>query len=143
MAATAAASTPMAGTAVTAGTGAMSLGEPVIGTLGDYGNYHVTQGSVQGVLEIAPPASVGGIIADDSSIRVFPNPVTTTLFVDRPDDSADAYLSIYTDAGQMVLRAILSEAHQGIDVASLTPGIYLLTVNAGSNSQFTTKLIKY
>lgn len=137
------AESPMAGTAVSSGRAAISVGEPVVGTSGNYGSFHLTQGNVQGVIEIADPASVDDILNDNIGIRVYPNPVRTSLNIDRVGEAGEAVLTLYSDTGALSLLTPLTAPHHEIDASSLAPGIYILTIDAGSEIIFTTKIIKH
>ena len=65
--------------------------------------------------------------SSSGSIRFFPNPATTTLFVEGPDAEE---VEIFSVDGRPVLRAIASTA--GINISSLAPGAYYVRATARS-----------
>lgn len=73
-------------------------------------------------------------------LQVYPNPVTGRTFsIELNDLSAGRYdLRLYNNAGQFVLSQVISRNSTGSSVtvitlpATVVPGIYLLTVKAGS-----------
>ena len=58
-----------------------------------------------------------------SSVFVFPNPVSNTLYIHGVED--DAILEVYTLTG----KSVLNEKGTEIDVTSLNQGTYILRIN--------------
>ncbi len=132
---------PMAGSVAHAGPDAISLGEVIVGTSDDTG-YHLTHGHVQGILEVlASESSVSDINAQESHIRVYPNPVKAILNVDRVTEQKSV-LTLFSNSGASVLQTEITELHETIDASSLPLGVYILTISEDSNIVFTTKIIK-
>lgn len=137
---TASAEIPVAGTAVHVGS--ISVGEPIVGTSENVGGYHLTSGHVQGVLEVEMSgAEYIGI--DSNSISVYPNPVDAVLNIDRTGEPTQATLTLYAINGSVSLRRQLSEPHETVDASAISTGIYILTIDNGSKTIFTTKIIKH
>lgn len=143
VAATAMAEMPMVGTAVHAGTDAINVGEPIVGTSEMAGSYHMTHGHVQGIIEVAPSSSTENPGIDNSGILVYPNPVKAILNVDRAGEASESTLTLYANSGTVCLKKHLTEAHETIDATALPAGIYILTIDNGSETLFSTKIIKH
>jgi len=67
-------------------------------------------------------------LAENMGISMYPNPVNSKLYVSGLKYAAD--LEVYNSTGQRILAA----SGRSIDVASLEPGVYLLTVKSGKKS---------
>ena len=67
-----------------------------------------------------------------SFLKVYPNPSTTTLFIDSPVPLEKT--TVYTLAGTRVLTELLSQTKSKLDVSELAAGIYILELtNAKGN----------
>jgi hypothetical protein len=73
-------------------------------------------------------------------IRVFPNPVQETLYVES--DNEISVLDIYNAAGFPVLNIHLNNFENKVDVSHLPKGIYFVKVTLANKEGFTQKLIK-
>jgi hypothetical protein len=75
---------------------------------------------------------------ENAIINVYPNPVNDVLHL---DDERVKIFAIYSMEGVLLRDGVLSEDRL-IDVRSLTPGFYVLKLNAGINKGEIVKLIK-
>jgi len=65
-------------------------------------------------------------------IQVYPNPATDVLFVSAIDGLANNTIQVYNIAGDLVKTVFVeTSALSKIEVADLTPGMYLLEINKG------------
>ncbi len=69
----------------------------------------------------------------NKGIKLYPNPARNLIFMDRPEQNISVNLKIYDIAGACV-AAIHNFAGCQIDLNSLPPGKYLLTISGGKNS---------
>jgi serine protease AprX len=74
-------------------------------------------------------------------ILLYPNPATSTVNLQLPNDFEKASVLLYNNLGQQVLNAEISANSQSFSVSKLTSGIYFYKIMAGNISQ-TGKLIK-
>lgn len=74
---------------------------------------YVTSAATLGLVEVDP--------ASKTSFRIFPNPATTTVFVNLPDSQL---VEIFSVEGRVVLR--IPDSIGGIDVSGLESGAYFL-----------------
>lgn len=65
-----------------------------------------------------------------SEVNIYPNPASNRLNIDLPDNY-EGHVSIFDVSGRLVLMQEIRGAHQSLDVSSLVPGLYnvTLTVN--------------
>ncbi|WP_170110453.1 T9SS type A sorting domain-containing protein [Flavilitoribacter nigricans] len=104
-----------------------TAGEAVISTLSD-GDLTITQGFHQGTLQTTGlrglPLSV--------SYKIYPNPVTTELWLNLEGSDLDLQVAIYNAAGQPVgtFRKIKAAGHwkESFDLSRQTPGAYLVVI---------------
>jgi hypothetical protein len=75
---------------------------------------------------------------ENAIINVYPNPVNDVLHI---DDDRVRMFAIYSMEGMLLRSGVPSESRL-IDVRSLTPGFYVLKLNAGINKGEIVKLIK-
>lgn len=73
-------------------------------------------------------------------IRIFPNPVQETLFVES--DNEISVVTIFNAVGSPVLNIQPDNFENRVGVSFLTPGIYHVKVTLASGESFTQKLIK-
>ena len=64
----------------------------------------------------------------DYQIGLYPNPSNGKIRVDAPDKGD---IEVFNSLGQVVLRLKQSAEDEYLDVSSLSPGLYLLRLNAG------------
>jgi hypothetical protein len=78
-----------------------------------------------------------------SSIGIFPNPASSSLFVDLSDiDFMHADFYIHNSLGQEILRQETFDAIIKINLIDYSPGVYLLKIVAKSGIVYTHKFIK-
>ena len=65
---------------------------------------------------------------------VFPNPATNLIKVSFPSDVENAAVSVYNILGKEVLKSRVSSSQNGIDISSLSAGMYLVKINANNVS---------
>jgi hypothetical protein len=78
--------------------------------------------------------------ADAQVLQLYPNPATTTLYLDAPSEPAT--LTLYNAFGQMVHTGPV-HAGQGIDIAMLPPGVYLAVCTPVHGVPRSARLIKH
>jgi len=84
---------------------------------------------------VAPPRPA-------TDIRVFPNPVRRTLYVEGLQGQRRPLLaSLYDMTGQLLLSRVLSEDSFSIDVHSFSPGVYVLRLVNGYSVPLVTEKI--
>ncbi|MCB0662001.1 MAG: choice-of-anchor J domain-containing protein [Saprospiraceae bacterium] len=73
----------------------------------------------------------------DNTVRISPNPATNTLFIDTQNAGEQLDLEMFDLAGKRVLSFRGVENHQGINISSLSEGVYLLKMkgNFGNSTQ--------
>ena len=65
----------------------------------------------------------------ETPLKIFPNPTAGMLTIERTvQGNPNAHLTIYNSIGKIVFRSNLNIRLQTIDVSSLSPGIYILTI---------------
>lgn len=81
-------------------------------------------------------------LSGNTQVALFPNPARDVVTVTYPATTA-ARLAIYTTSGILVRRTALpaQRTQSTLDVSALTPGLYLLQLDAG-NTHATLKLLK-
>ncbi|GLB54211.1 hypothetical protein NBRC110019_32530 [Neptunitalea chrysea] len=77
-------------------------------------------------------APVLGIESNDyiKDIKIYPNPATSTIFVDWVDLSSDALIKIeiYNPIGQLVLETSLTQNNNQIDISHLSNNVYFMNI---------------
>ena len=94
-------------------------------------NMSVNLGVVSYCELITPPATGARIINQkttsvEESIRIYPNPVSSELIVERTNSNAKAVISLFNIVGQLVKQVDMQSKKQMINVAKLSKGLYLL-----------------
>jgi autotransporter-associated beta strand protein len=65
---------------------------------------------------------------DKNTIRIYPNPVTTELWIENEGVNIDDKVEIYNTLGQCVYTTTITAQKARIDVSALTSGMYTLKV---------------
>lgn len=132
------------GTALGSGNHAVIVGQPVAGQSVINSEYHLTHGSLQGLIEV----TTTGILNNASDIdmadnfRFYPNPTQGVLYIQRVSES-EATVDIVSDSGITVVSQSLSQQESAIDLSRLPAGIYFMTITNADNSRHTAKIIKH
>jgi len=77
----------------------------------------------------------------ENGFKIFPNPVSNTLYIKAFYENEPMSLGIYNVLGKVVLQKEITEANTDIDVTSLATGMYIISLKSNSTSK-TFKLIK-
>lgn len=75
------------------------------------------------------------------NVSFYPNPASTNVFIDIPNDNDDYILTVYNQMGQAILSRRL-QADTWFDISSLAGGVYIADVRS-TKGVYTQKLIKY
>jgi hypothetical protein len=75
--------------------------------------------------------------AQSDAVLIYPNPVTDKLTVNVPNNSQNTSLSLFDLSGRVVKNIKLSDGQTSatIEMGQANPGIYMLKVSDGSNTQ--------
>jgi hypothetical protein len=73
------------------------------------------------------------------SVKVYPIPATNTLSLILPSDEIIDHVCFYNKLGQLVLT---SHEKNIININSIVPGFYILTITTNTNSLYKTTFIK-
>lgn len=76
---------------------------------------------------------------NDSKVKLYPSPVASVLHVEGL--STGSTLSIFNTLGVKVAEQHITTVEEGLNVASLTPGVYYVVATEGKNS-YTRKFVK-
>lgn len=79
----------------------------------------------------------------NNSLKVYPNPLAETLFIELPEGQGNVKLKMQTSSGQMVWSKDFEEGTQKVkvEVPRLRPGIYLITCQTDLGV-FTSKILR-
>ncbi|MBV6460527.1 MAG: hypothetical protein HJHJAOHD_00642 [Flavobacteriales bacterium] len=88
---------------------------------------------------LAPTEEKENIIAENSLIKIYPNPAAEIVVVELPEDTM-LYISVYNSIGQLVLEKVTKNKVTNIDITNLPNGTYNVKAR-GDNIVFNTKLI--
>lgn len=72
------------------------------------------------------PAGVNDIVKDDSEVKVYPNPVTSMLFINA--DQNIKYVKLFNTSGQLILEQNQNSERSILNVGHLPHGEYILLV---------------
>lgn len=108
-----------------------TIGEPVIGTIGD--ETILTQGFQQSRLTVT---SIYELKTKKEQFTIYPNPVEFELFVKLENQTSDYELTLLDNLGTIVFtkKEELSKRPKSIDFSEVVPGIYYLRI-ANPNQQ--------
>ena len=83
-----------------------------------------TESPLESVLNNSPENHI-----DDTSFRIYPNPVSSILKIDLPKGFEEAEAKIFDLNGKLVVSAWVEEEKAEIDVSHLKQGVYLLQIS--------------
>ena len=70
-----------------------------------------------------------------SSVKVFPNPASNCLIVETDLDSySNTSVDIYDLQGRMVMKQLVAQNHQQLDISNLIGGNYIYVLNSNAKS---------
>lgn len=77
-------------------------------------------------------------------IRIYPNPVTSLLNIELPNNVSEqsVSISIYNTEGKMITVSTLSHSHNVIDVSDYFPGVYTVKISNNIKALYIDKFIK-
>lgn len=75
-------------------------------------------------------------------IKVFPNPMSETLFIQQPIANQSATVELYDVVGKRVISKTLSQADASIDVRTLSSGIYTCKIKTIDGRVATSMVVK-
>ena len=109
-------------------------------------NMSVNLGVVSYCELTTPPATGARIINQkttsfEESIRIYPNPVSSELIIERTSANAKAVISMFNIVGQLVKQVDMQSKKQMINVAKLSKGLYLLRMTDESGTVLKTDRI--
>ncbi|WP_430816953.1 T9SS type A sorting domain-containing protein [Carboxylicivirga sp. RSCT41] len=112
----------------------ISIGEPVIDLLSN-GNIKF----IQGFIPMKSTAIASDIEQPELSVQIYPNPVTSDIFIKGIDLSKGFSYSIIGTGGTIIEKKKLTQAR--IHASHLAPGSYIITI-FNNKSTYKQKLIK-
>ncbi len=118
-----------------------TVGEPVIGTL-SADKVVLSQGFQQGYIDV-PKTEVEAALA--KNVRLYPNPLKTTLFVELQEiPDGDCVVKCFDMAGHMVGEAQYdSDPRMSIDMSKLPQGAYFVKVFVDDSELINSRVVKY
>lgn len=88
------------------------------------------------------PLTVGVSKVQAMDFNMYPNPCTTQFSIDLKEDIS--YLSIFNITGQKVISIQnIEKGSINVDISSLTPGMYIVSLLGQNNQMISKKLIKH
>ena len=107
--------------------------------------YRLKQVDFDGVSEYSVVRPVDFDIIDSwtSSVNLYPNPLTNTLFVHLVEVEEIVDLSLFSISGQLLLEEKLAKEMSSIDISQLNAGSYFVRLVDKENTTHIQKLIKY
>ena len=118
-----------------------TIGETIVGTISNSSS--IDQGFWSGI-GLSNALSTEEIIVDNTTLAIYPNPVSTSFTIRIPD--IDNYtFSLFNSSGQKVVSQKVTAAPLGnrIDISSLAQGVYMLSLSIPeTNKTETFKIIK-
>ncbi|CAG0978420.1 hypothetical protein FLAV_01632 [Flavobacteriales bacterium] len=98
------------------------------------------QGDINGNGQrLAPSEEKENTIAENSLIKIYPNPAAEIVVVELPENTV-VHISVYSSIGQLVAEKVTKNSLTSIDITTLPTGIYNIKAR-GNNIVFNTKII--
>lgn len=111
----------------------ITVDNPVAATQGD--TYPYNQWNIQEGIIFSEDCSLGIEDANANQLRIYPNPVENTIFIQNQNGLDIESLSLFDTLGRKVMES--NDVADSIDVSNLTSGVYFLhiTTEHGSVTQ--------
>ncbi|TDD93829.1 FG-GAP-like repeat-containing protein [Flavobacterium cellulosilyticum] len=71
---------------------------------------------------------INKILIDDSTLKIFPNPVINKLTIETNLEKSSKNIMLYDMHGKLILNKVFSDATFEINLESLAKGVYLMTI---------------
>jgi PKD repeat protein len=84
-------------------------------------------------IRMGDPAVMGLAEHQESEIMVFPNPAFSELNLQSEKGTAIDEVRIYDLSGKLVMTELFGESKAALNIASLSPGAYIVQVNSGAD----------
>jgi len=91
----------------------------------------VTALATGGKIVVTRKVIVGVSEEEQASIQIYPNPVTTDLYVNLIEGSGDGEMKMFDSTGKEILSQQLKEGKSTFDLSALSSGIYILKIYRG------------
>ncbi|MCI4669515.1 MAG: T9SS type A sorting domain-containing protein [Bacteroidia bacterium] len=88
------------------------------------------------------PTSIEGFEVDFGKVKVFPNPVSQTLFIEREKSNGSLNLNLYDISGKHVLSTSIKSLSGEINMSNLAKGTYTLRLSDSKGAQKTVRVRK-
>ena len=72
----------------------------------------------------------------EQNFAIYPNPVTNEFTISFPVSSEKVHLRVFNVLGGMVMEQTVFASENQVDIASLTSGMYIVTLEANDIIQF-------
>jgi Leucine-rich repeat (LRR) protein len=82
-----------------------------------------------------------GLGEEQPSIQIYPNPVSSALFINLTEGSGVAKMKMFDFSGKEVLSQELKEGKTQIDLSSNSAGVYLIKIFRGTKEVTTARLV--
>jgi len=82
-------------------------------------------------------------VADNSSLKVYPNPTNDAVYVDFSKDVESAVVTVSDMTGKLVYKQTITQANNRISLKELPSGIYILNAVFSDHTSLTSKISVY
>lgn len=97
-------------------------------------------GSDSIILKVVKNVSIARYTHD--GLHVYPNPTSNYLIVERPSELLNCFVNFYDATGKNVAVFRMNEGNSMLDVSTLKPGLYTVTINdKNQNTRSTVKIL--
>jgi hypothetical protein len=101
--------------------------------------YRLKMNDNDGSFDYSPIVSLRNLSGKAVSVATYPNPTSDVIFLENIDANVLQNIEILNTTGRSVLRNVRYNEVQGIDVRSLSKGLYLLKYTLNTGEQATLK----
>jgi len=91
----------------------------------------VTALATGGKIVVTRKVIVGVSEEEQASIQIYPNPVTTDLYIDLLEGSGVGEMKMFDGSGKEILSQQLKEGKSTFDLSTVSPGIYVIKIYRG------------